>query len=99
MSTASDFKPGLGPGPASGPGAGPGRLEKRFRAGTHRVATPEETLAWVLPKARQMGITRIANVTGLDVVGLPVVAVMRPNSKSIAVAQGKGLSLAAAKVS
>ena len=46
-----------------------------------------------------MGITRIANVTGLDRIGIPVVMVSRPNSRSISVSQGKGLDLAAAKAS
>jgi YcaO-like protein with predicted kinase domain len=46
-----------------------------------------------------MGITRVANLTGLDTIGIPVVSVIRPNSKSLAVAQGKGLDLTAAKVS
>ena len=46
-----------------------------------------------------MGITRIANVTGLDKVGIPVVMVCRPNSRSIAVSQGKGIDLDAAKAS
>jgi ribosomal protein S12 methylthiotransferase accessory factor len=46
-----------------------------------------------------MGITRVANVSGLDRVGLPVVMVCRPNSRSIAVSQGKGLDLDAAKAS
>jgi ribosomal protein S12 methylthiotransferase accessory factor len=46
-----------------------------------------------------MGITRIADVTGLDVIGIPVVMVCRPNSRSLAVSQGKGLALAAAKAS
>ncbi|ADO69170.1 conserved uncharacterized protein [Stigmatella aurantiaca DW4/3-1] len=45
------------------------------------------------------GITRIANVTGLDVVGVPVVMVCRPNSRSLAVFQGKGLDLASAQAS
>ena len=60
---------------------------------------PEETIrrAWRL--APIMGITRIGNVTGLDVVGVPVVTVIRPNARSLAVAQGKGLTLAAAKAS
>jgi ribosomal protein S12 methylthiotransferase accessory factor len=53
----------------------------------------------MLPHARAMGITRIATITGLDVIGIPVVAVMRPNSRSIAVAQGKGLDLVSAKIS
>jgi ribosomal protein S12 methylthiotransferase accessory factor len=46
-----------------------------------------------------MGITRLANVTGLDRVGIPVVMAVRPNSRSLAVAQGKGVSLAAARAS
>jgi ribosomal protein S12 methylthiotransferase accessory factor len=46
-----------------------------------------------------MGITRIANVTGLDRIGIPVVVVSRPNARSLAVAQGKGLTLAAAQAS
>jgi len=46
-----------------------------------------------------MGITRIANITGLDRIGLPVVAVCRPNARSLSVSQGKGLDLAAARAS
>jgi ribosomal protein S12 methylthiotransferase accessory factor len=46
-----------------------------------------------------LGITRLAVLTGLDVVGIPVAAAYRPNSRSIAVHQGKGRTLAAAKVS
>ena len=46
-----------------------------------------------------MGITRVANVTGLDVVGIPVVMVCRPNSRSVAVSQGKGIDLTSARVS
>jgi ribosomal protein S12 methylthiotransferase accessory factor len=46
-----------------------------------------------------MGITRIANVTGLDTIGIPVVMVCRPNSRSVSVSQGKGLDLDAAVAS
>jgi ribosomal protein S12 methylthiotransferase accessory factor len=46
-----------------------------------------------------MGITRVANITGLDVIGIPVVLACRPNSRSLAVSQGKGLDLDAAKAS
>jgi len=73
--------------------------EKHFRAGTHRVVDPATTLARVLPLAPRMGITRFAVLTGLDVLGVPVVAAMRPNSRSIAVHQGKGVTLDAAKAS
>lgn len=47
----------------------------------------------------EMGITRVGNVTGLDRIGIPVVMVCRPNSHSIAVSQGKGFTLDAAKAS
>jgi YcaO-like protein with predicted kinase domain len=72
---------------------------KRYRSGTHRTVTPDETLRRGLRVAPVMGITRIANVTGLDSVGIPVVMVCRPNSRSLAVSQGKGLDLTAAKAS
>ena len=72
---------------------------KRFTRGTHRVSSPEETRARVLPLLPPLGITRVANITGLDVIGIPVVAVYRPNSRSLSVAQGKGTTLVAAEVS
>jgi YcaO-like protein with predicted kinase domain len=77
----------------------PNRTPKRYRDGTHRTDAPTVTLARVKPHLAAMGITRIANLTGLDRLGIPVVGVFRPNSKSIAVAQGKGLQLDAAKAS
>ena len=46
-----------------------------------------------------MGITRVAVLTGLDVIGIPVAAAVRPNSRSVAVHQGKGVTLDAAKAS
>jgi YcaO-like protein with predicted kinase domain len=72
---------------------------KRYLAGTHRITDPDATLASVLPFSQRMGITRIAVLTGLDVLGIPVAAAVRPNSRSIAVHQGKGVTLAAAKAS
>jgi len=75
------------------------RAVKRFTAGTHRTMSPEETIARLKPLLPAFGITRVANVTGLDRIGVPVVMVCRPNSRSIAVSQGKGLTLAAAKAS
>ncbi len=72
---------------------------KQYRLGTHRTVSPQQTLARLDPHLREMGITRIANVTGLDDIGIPVVMVCRPNSRSISVSQGKGIELAAAKAS
>jgi ribosomal protein S12 methylthiotransferase accessory factor len=72
---------------------------KRYVHGTHRTCAPEDTVARLQPMLREMGITRVANVTGLDRTGIPVVMVCRPNSRSVTVSQGKGLTLAAAKAS
>ena len=70
-----------------------------YRIGTHRIRDPEETLARVMPHMPAMGITRIADVTGLDTIDIPVVMVCRPNSRSVSVSQGKGSTLAAARAS
>jgi YcaO-like protein with predicted kinase domain len=75
------------------------RACKGHRRGTHRLVEPRATFERVAPMRAQMGITRVANVTGLDRIGLPVVMVCRPNSRSIAVSQGKGLDLDAARAS
>ena len=77
--------------------AGLGR--KRYVDGAHRVANPQETLDRLLPKMALAGITRLGDLTGLDRLPLPVFAAYRPNSRSLAVFQGKGASAAAAKVS
>ncbi len=74
-------------------------LAKGYMSGTHRLVAPEATVAWVRPLLEPMGITRVANITGLDRIGLPVVAVYRPNARSLSVAQGKGVTLAAARAS
>ncbi len=76
-----------------------GATLKSFRRGTHRTIDPQSTVERISGLAPIFGITRVANVTGLDVIGLPVVMVCRPNSRSLAVSQGKGLDLAAARAS
>ena len=79
--------------------AGTGTVTKTFRRGTHRCVDPHETLERVKPHLPAMGITRIANITGLDRIGIPVVLACRPNSRSLSVSQGKGATLDAAKAS
>lgn len=76
-----------------------GAVAKAFRHGTHRMVSPIETVARVTPMMRVTGITRVADVTGLDTIGIPVVMVCRPNARSVSVAQGKGLDLDAARAS
>jgi len=72
---------------------------KAFFRGTHRLIPPRETVDRVRPLMGTLGITRVANVTELDVIGVPVVMVVRPNSRTICVSQGKGFDLDAAKAS
>lgn len=59
----------------------------------------EALLAELAPLARRVGITRVANITGLDNVGIPVAMAIRPNSRSLSVSQGKGVTCAAARIS
>jgi ribosomal protein S12 methylthiotransferase accessory factor len=77
----------------------PDASQKQYVLDTHRLRDPEQTLQIVKPFLKNMGITRIANLTGLDRIGLPTVMVARPNSRSVAVSLGKGLSLRAAEAS
>jgi YcaO-like protein with predicted kinase domain len=72
---------------------------KTYLRGAHRSRSPEETLQAYRGLMPRMGITRLANVTGLDVVGIPVYMCIRPNSRNLSVSQGKGLDTVAAKVS
>jgi YcaO-like protein with predicted kinase domain len=70
-----------------------GPVLKSFRRGTHRTASPGDTLARAALYAREMGITRLGNLTGLDRIGIPVTVAVRPNSRSVSVSQGKGVDL------
>jgi YcaO-like protein with predicted kinase domain len=71
---------------------------KAFRNGP-RLLPAEETLARISPLRPSFGITRVANLTGLDRIGIPVIMVCRPNARSTAVFHGKGIDLVAAKAS
>lgn len=73
--------------------------KKGYRTGTHRSRSPEETLADFGRHTERVGITRIANLTGLDWVGIPVYSAIRPNSRSLSVSQGKAATHVGAKVS
>lgn len=72
---------------------------KAYSEGTTRTRAPARTLALLMPILERFQITRLANVTGLDRIGIPVYQAIRPNGRSLAVAQGKGLDAVSAKVS
>jgi ribosomal protein S12 methylthiotransferase accessory factor len=67
--------------------------------GSRRSVHPAETLRRLAPHLERVGITRVANITGLDRVGIPVAVAVRPNARSLSVSQGKGLDLDSAKAS
>ncbi len=75
------------------------KAAKGFRGGTHRLVSPEETLARIRPILPRLGVTRLANVTGLDRIGIPVVLAHRPNAATLSNGAGKGVTLVAAQVS
>ena len=72
---------------------------KWYRRGTHRIIAPAETLRRFAAHASELGITRLANVTALDYLGVPVFMAIRPNAQSLSVSQGKGVDEAAASAS
>ena len=71
----------------------------RTRTGTLRTATLAATWRRFTPLAPRVGLTRVADLTGLDALGVPVWAAIRPLGRSLSTSQGKGVSAAAARVS
>jgi YcaO-like protein with predicted kinase domain len=72
---------------------------KRFWEGTQRVIAPAETIERVRPHFKRLGLTRLADITGLDRIGIPIVLSIRPNSFFLSVDAGKGFTAEAAKAS
>lgn len=64
-----------------------------------RICPPAETWKRVEPLLPQFGIVRLSRLTGLDRVGIPVWNAVSPNSKSIVINQGKGVSDMDARIS
>ncbi|MFH8837199.1 YcaO-like family protein [Streptomyces sp. NPDC017868] len=73
--------------------------QKSYFSGTHRVCPPEQTWERIVPLFPTFGITRIADITWLDDIGIPVYQAIRPNGRYLSVYQGKGLDTVSAKVS
>ncbi|OBF81344.1 hypothetical protein A5791_06165 [Mycobacterium sp. 852002-51163_SCH5372311] len=70
-----------------------------YREGTHRLISPDQTWRAVQPLLESAGITRVADVTWLDDIGIPTVQAVRPASLTLSVSQGKGTTYRAAQVS
>jgi YcaO-like protein with predicted kinase domain len=69
------------------------------RLGTFRSASPAKSLLAAREAAKICGVSRLAGVTGLDHIGVPVWAAIRPMGRSLSVSQGKGLTDTLAQVS
>ncbi len=74
---------------------------KKYKDDTHRALPPEETLSRIDAKMPAAGITRVADITNLDRIGIPVFSSIRPLAQNgaISVYNGKGATPAEAKVS
>ncbi|WEP00921.1 YcaO-like family protein (plasmid) [Streptomyces sp. FXJ1.172] len=77
----------------------PPACEKIIFSGTHRVRPAEDTWEWIQPVLPECGITRVADVTWLDEIGIPVFQAIRPNAHTLSVSQGKGITATLARVS
>lgn len=65
---------------------------------TGQAADAEAGFAIALSVARACGVTRLADITGLDRIGMPVWQAVRPWGLSLSVHQGKGLDAAQARL-
>ncbi|NLV27929.1 MAG: YcaO-related McrA-glycine thioamidation protein [Methanomicrobiales archaeon] len=75
--------------------------KKLYQQETHRTRSPEETYELVKDLTSPAGITRVADITGLDRIGIPVFSCIRPVAAegAITVYNGKGATPIAARVS
>ncbi|OCO99271.1 MULTISPECIES: YcaO-like family protein [unclassified Ensifer] len=64
-----------------------------------RSCSPEETFRRVESFLPKLGVSRLARLTGLDRIGIPVWSAVSPNARSIVINQGKGITDIDAKVS
>lgn len=76
-------------------------LSKRHNPDTHsdRLRPAADTVRLLRGGLDKVGIARLARITHLDCVGIPVWCAIRPNALSLAVSQGKGINDAAAQAS
>jgi len=75
--------------------------EITYFEGTHRVIAPKKTIEITQDKLKTAGITRIADITDLDRIGLPIYTAIRPTAEEggVSIYGGKGISKNHAKAS
>ena len=75
--------------------------ELTYFKGTHRVIAPKQTIENNEDKLKIAGITRIADITDLDRIGMPIYTAIRPTAEdgAVSIYGGKGISKDHAKAS
>lgn len=79
-----------------------GRMYNSPKTGSKLSAhfySEDEALERLKPHLEKVGITRLANITGLDRTGIPVVNSIKPTINGFCVQHGKGMTLKSAKIS
>ncbi|MGW1765901.1 YcaO-like family protein [Streptomyces sp. NPDC002073] len=76
-------------------GGGPAAVTR----GTLRSTTAEDTWARLAPVIADRGITRVADLTDLDTIGIPVWTAIRPAAATLVASAGKGIDHASARIS
>ena len=76
-------------------------IPAKYFGGTHRCRDPPETIKKVERKLRVAGVTRIAEITHLDRIGIPVYSAIRPGAAegAVSIYAGKGATKPQAKAS
>ena len=75
--------------------------KKIYNNDTQRASPLNETLARIEPKIPAAGITRVADITNLDRIGIPVFSCIRPTAEdgAITIYNGKGATVEESKIS
>lgn len=72
-----------------------------YFTGTHRVIAPEKTIEINEDKLKVAGVTRIADITDLDRIGIPIYTAIRPTAEdgAVSIYGGKGITKSHSKAS
>ncbi|MCT9011742.1 YcaO-like family protein [Streptomyces rhizosphaerihabitans] len=76
-------------------GGGPAAVTE----GTLRTTDLDDTWDRLAPQLRARGITRVADLTGLDILDVPVWTAIRPAAATLVASAGKGITHTAARIS
>ncbi len=73
--------------------------KKKLDVHTPHVTPPEETFETIQPYLTKIGVTRLADITGLSRSGIPVFNAIKPHLSVPSITHGKGLTKNAALIS